>query len=215
MKKNISKLLVGLAAAALISYALINSDQQLNPSDPETQAKNDKIKDCKAKRGEQLAKYNDLMSIGEPWKAATAVRFCAKILEDSEMLAMVHKAELDDRIRTASDKNSSLLDRLIAIQQIEELDPRKGDELKSLKAQLTKLNEAQQAETVREMLKEKKRRGVSIGMTKEDVLASSWGRPQSVNQSTYTFGVREQWVYGGGNYLYFKDGVLDSIQTSN
>lgn len=49
-------------------------------------------------------------------------------------------------------------------------------------------------------------------MTKEEVLASSWGRPQSINTSTYSFGTHEQWVYRDGNYLYFRNGVLATIQ---
>ena len=58
---------------------------------------------------------------------------------------------------------------------------------------------------------EKKRQGVRIGMSEQDVLDSSWGRPSKVNRTTTRYGVREQWVYGGG-YLYFEDGVLTSIQ---
>jgi hypothetical protein len=57
-----------------------------------------------------------------------------------------------------------------------------------------------------------KKEGVSIGMTSERVLLSSWGRPESVNKTTNVNGVREQWVYGSGNYLYFQNGILTSIQ---
>jgi hypothetical protein len=57
-----------------------------------------------------------------------------------------------------------------------------------------------------------RRSGASIGMSKEEALASSWGRPESVNRTTNAYGTREQWVYGGGNYLYFENGVLTSIQ---
>lgn len=63
-----------------------------------------------------------------------------------------------------------------------------------------------------ELKARKKREGVHIGMSKQDVLDSSWGRPQEINRSTYSFGVHEQWVYGNGNYLYFKDGTLTAIQ---
>lgn len=56
-----------------------------------------------------------------------------------------------------------------------------------------------------------KRQGVSIGMTKEQVLASSWGRPQKANKTHGRFGTHEQWVYGGG-YLYIENGVLTSVQ---
>ena len=45
-----------------------------------------------------------------------------------------------------------------------------------------------------------------IGMTKEQVLASSWGRPTKINRT----GAREQWVYGGA-YLYFDKGVLTAV----
>lgn len=56
-----------------------------------------------------------------------------------------------------------------------------------------------------------KRRGVAIGMTKEQVVASSWGRPQNINQSHGSFGTHEQWVYTGG-YLYFENGILSAVQ---
>lgn len=54
--------------------------------------------------------------------------------------------------------------------------------------------------------------GVSIGMTADMVKCSSWGKPNSVNTTTTVYGVSEQWVYGGRSYLYFKDGILTSIQ---
>lgn len=54
----------------------------------------------------------------------------------------------------------------------------------------------------------------SIGMTAEQVKASTWGSPQKINKDTYSWGVREQWVYGNGKYIYFEDGVVTSISTS-
>ncbi len=57
-----------------------------------------------------------------------------------------------------------------------------------------------------------KKEGVAIGMTKEQVLGSMWGKPRRVHSTTNAFGTREQWVYGDGNYLYFQDGILTSIQ---
>lgn len=62
-----------------------------------------------------------------------------------------------------------------------------------------------------EELRIKKTQGVSVGMTKDDVLASSWGRPNKVNRTTTADTIREQWVYDGG-YLYFRDGILTTIQ---
>jgi hypothetical protein len=54
--------------------------------------------------------------------------------------------------------------------------------------------------------------GVRIGMTAKQALASNWGKPYKINKSTNAYGVREQWVYEGSNYLYFENGVLTAIQ---
>ena len=59
--------------------------------------------------------------------------------------------------------------------------------------------------------KEARKKGVNIGMTSEQVKASSWGKPQSVNTTTSVYGNREQWVYGR-SYLYFENGILTTIQ---
>lgn len=52
---------------------------------------------------------------------------------------------------------------------------------------------------------------VYIGMTKEMAL-EAWGKPQDVNTTTTKYSIREQWVYGDGNYLYFENGKLTAIQ---
>jgi endogenous inhibitor of DNA gyrase (YacG/DUF329 family) len=53
---------------------------------------------------------------------------------------------------------------------------------------------------------------VQIGMTPEQTI-SSWGKPERVNETTGTWGTREQWVYHD-RYLYFDNGVLKSFQAS-
>lgn len=58
----------------------------------------------------------------------------------------------------------------------------------------------------------KPKSGVRLGMSVEQVLASNWGKPMSVNKTTTTRGSSEQWVYGSNNYLYFDNGILTSIQ---
>lgn len=58
----------------------------------------------------------------------------------------------------------------------------------------------------------KARGGVRIGMTTEQALNSSWGKPLKINRTTNTGGSREQWVYSSNNYLYFESGILTSIQ---
>jgi hypothetical protein len=68
---------------------------------------------------------------------------------------------------------------------------------------------------------EKSKQGVSIGMSTDDVIASSWGRPSQVNRTTSAHGSSEQWVYRGfqgkylslpSKYLYFRNGKLTAIQ---
>jgi hypothetical protein len=55
--------------------------------------------------------------------------------------------------------------------------------------------------------------GVQIGMSREQIYASCWGHPKSVNETITARGKHEQFVYRGG-YLYLDDGVLTSIQTN-
>lgn len=56
-------------------------------------------------------------------------------------------------------------------------------------------------------------RGPSIGMSAADVLKTKWGKPERVNRTESASGVREQWAYPGGNYIYFKNGKLESVST--
>lgn len=54
---------------------------------------------------------------------------------------------------------------------------------------------------------------VKIGMSKYHV-TSAWGKPRNINRTITSYGTSEQWCYNNGNYLYFDDGILTSIQTS-
>lgn len=80
--------------------------------------------------------------------------------------------------------------------------------------------EASRANALREEESETKKRaalakkpGVHIGMTKRQVIRnSSWGEPEDINTTTTAAGEWEQWIYGDGNYLYFRNGRLVSIQ---
>lgn len=78
------------------------------------------------------------------------------------------------------------------------------DNLESLKKQLSSYSYQQNLS---------KKGGVQLGMTKKQVVEqTSWGKPNKINTTTNQNGSREQWVYGDGNYLYFTNGVLTSIQ---
>lgn len=52
----------------------------------------------------------------------------------------------------------------------------------------------------------------SIGMTKTEVENSTWGRPNKINKTTTTYGISEQWCYSNYRYIFFKDGIVTSIQ---
>ena len=55
--------------------------------------------------------------------------------------------------------------------------------------------------------------GTSPGETTDQVVAS-WGKPRNINETITAAGKSEQWVYGSGQYLYFDNGILKTIQTS-
>ena len=52
---------------------------------------------------------------------------------------------------------------------------------------------------------------VIVGMTREDV-ERAWGKPERVNRSTSGAGVREQWVYESGLYVYFGAEKVTSVE---
>lgn len=50
-----------------------------------------------------------------------------------------------------------------------------------------------------------------IGMSANEVYASTWGAPQKKNTTSTAYGTHEQWVYEDG-YIYFEDGIVTAIQ---
>lgn len=53
----------------------------------------------------------------------------------------------------------------------------------------------------------------AIGMTAEEVENSTWGEPNEINKSTYSWGgTREQWCYSDYRYIYLENGIVTSIQ---
>ena len=167
-----------------------------------------------ADRPTLFAKYHQLSADNKHWAAATVLRPCLS-QADAELSTLVQQAELADARATANDKNAPTTHRELAIERIEKMAPTEAANFAKLKAQLAIKASAEAKAAAKAAAAIKKKQGVSIGMSQEDVIASSWGRPESINKSIYSFGVHEQWVYGGRNYLYFKNGVLDSIQTGN
>ena len=52
----------------------------------------------------------------------------------------------------------------------------------------------------------------TIGMTKDEVKNSTWGKPNDINITETVYGVSEQWVYSRDRYIYLDDGIVTAIQ---
>ncbi|MEK8129304.1 copper amine oxidase N-terminal domain-containing protein [Paenibacillus filicis] len=75
------------------------------------------------------------------------------------------------------------------------------------------LNDFNWSESIKSLIREGK---VKIGMTREQA-ELAWGKPNKINEMKTVLGVSEQWVYrglgiGNDSYLYFTNGLLETIQ---
>ena len=51
---------------------------------------------------------------------------------------------------------------------------------------------------------------IYIGDTSE-IVREAWGGPEDINRTITAYGTDEQWVYGLGNYVYFRNGKVTVI----
>jgi tetratricopeptide (TPR) repeat protein len=148
----------------------------------------------------------------ENYKVAKPITIECKDMILSDSIKSAKEKEFEQDYRTAI----SFVDRaLVYYPDNEELLSLKENYLIHFEEQIdkeeleAKLKKAEEEADAKALAKTK---GVYIGMTMEQVLGSSWGEPKDKN-ITITENYRdEQWVYSGGNYLYFTDGILDGIQ---
>lgn len=168
---------------------------------------------CRATIDAKKSEYVRLLDAKKYWEAGSALGDCPERMKDQALIDMQNGARRLSRLETANDPKAQADARLTAIAGLSAADaaPLEATRVK-LEAQAAKDLAVAAARQDAADKKRKRSQGVHVGMTKADVLASSWGKPQEINTSTYSFGVHEQWVYGGRNYLYFKDGILTSIQ---
>ena len=171
--------------------------------------------------------YQKLFVVQKYIEAADLVRNVGAIsnscLKGSDSQSMIADAEVRHYKKLFADKGASARAKLVALDLFTKGYPEDSKPFENLRPVFSKQAErdaravdlaaakAKAAEAKAEASRRKKE-GVSIGMTQEEVIASSWGKPQSVNRTTGTWGTHEQWVYGGKNYLYFENGTLSSIQ---
>ncbi len=167
------------------------------------------IQECRTGIEVRKAEYRTLIASQKYWEAALTVRVCAEALADPGLRALVSDAEIKSHLRSIDDPKTPARDKIRAIEMLARDYPEKGKQYESripnLLAQADRKERADQSAI-------KKREGVHLGMNQEDVLASSWGKPQYVNRTTFASGTREQWVYDGRNYLYFENGKLTAFQ---
>ena len=182
---------------------------------------------CRDSHDSLRAEYARRFAAGQFAEAVKALGDCPRLLGDQAMQVQLLDADARDRRRRIEDTRASAEDRVAALAGFAKLHP---DDARTrygtLGVQLQAKADAEAAARVRKARDEydanrlrlekaedarRKKEGVTIGMSAEDVLRSNWGRPQKVNRTTTARGTDEQWVYPGG-YLYLRDGVLYSIQ---
>lgn len=168
---------------------------------------------CTAQRDAVLADVKKHMDAGQPWQAYSAVSPCAnRMPNDEQYVALAKQTEIADYLKTIANKSATIDQQLQAHRRLASVDPQMAA---PYAGELKRLEERALAEVKKEQQRiaaEKRKQGVSIGMTKEDVLASNWGKPERINTTTTARGAREQWVYGGRNYLYFDNDILTAVQ---
>ena len=141
-----------------------------------------------------------------------------KIIENKQE-NIYDKAKKEAKAFLMSKIKSSEIDEHISYSGVKKyIDIVKDEELTELYSKWDehneKLKKAEKEEREKEKKARKKQQGVRIGMSEQDVLDSSWGKPTKINKSVYSWGTYEQWVYPNYNYLYFENGKLTSIQTN-
>lgn len=154
-----------------------------------------------------LATYEEHAKANRHADAASAVQECSHVNDD--LRRRFKTSDIAAKSATAANRKAPSHERVIAVQALRDLYPSEANpHLKDLPA----LKAIAGAEERRRDAAERKKKGITIGMSTADVRASSWGEPERINSTINAYSTTEQWVYGNGNYLYFDNGVLRSMQ---
>lgn len=174
---------------------------------------------CSSEKSTLLGLSNKAKEKGNFYDAAYMLSECATELNDPELKSEFLENAIKHWREVTDSKLSTDKERSFAYKKLAELDTANSDSHLQKHKKFEKLAEAKEAKdkaiAEAKLKREKKSKGVHIGMTTQDVLDSSWGRPEKINRSMNEYGTREQWVYPGYNYLYFDDGILKTIHTSS
>jgi hypothetical protein len=166
-------------------------------------------RECTETLERRKADYKQLMTAKKYWEASLELRTCAGDLDDAALKALVADAEIKSHLQILAGTTSSYREKLQAAEMLVRDYPEYG---KKYEPSLSKLKTQADAQDRAMEAAAKKKRGVSIGMSTDEVVSSSWGKPESINRTINSYGTQEQWVYGSRSYLYFENGKLVSIQ---
>lgn len=173
----------------------------------------EEMKFCISNKDELIAKANILFNDKKYSEVLSDVSKCLYWLDGDvtlQTLANKSRGKLEE-IKLADIPLTNYGERLFVIRGAIAADASLKQKYASELVKLENKEKSQVAAEKRAAAMAKRKEGVHIGMSAEDVLASQWGKPRSVNRTTASYGVHEQWVYGGG-YLYFENGKLTTIQ---
>lgn len=191
-------------------------DKSSSVKQVELSEQDQKKADCQNELATRRAEYDQLMKEKQFWDASLKLRPCADILADASLQALVDDAEIKEQISVLENPKATASQKFDAAQKLRFGYPEAGTKYENQLAKIEKDYEKHQNKEIAAENKKtadaKRKQGVQIGMTQEDVLASNWGKPLKVNRTVNAYGTREQWVYRGGNYLYFEDGRLTTVQ---
>jgi hypothetical protein len=162
-------------------------------------AKAERVKRCEAQLVNWQASFDALYSAKDYKGAAESIRECANVAAIADpRKAALKRAEAQVLIGQATDKTRPLQQRIADLRWLELHHAEEYSPYRALAASLQRTADLEAKAEQRRIAAEKRREGVSIGMSQQDVLDSSWGKPRKINRTTYSWGTKEQWVYDGG-----------------
>lgn len=210
--RNISKIILGAVAIVAAIYLIPNDEPPITaPADMQADI-------CKAAMPGKLQRAKNHAMREAYQDAIFELRACAIKLNDPAITTKLREYESAADLQTANSISTATAERLAAVTRLIEQQTTQSAPLVALRNKIQQTLDREQQAARREEQRQaaleaarKRREGVRIGMTQEDVLASSWGKPRDINRTVNRWGTREQWVYPGG-YLYFEDGILTTVQ---
>ena len=186
----------------------------LNSTTIDASKAKEEMNNCLSKKKEIIDESAMLYKLKDYEGALNKIKNCHYWIGDDEEIKKINntsQVRIIEKDLSAISGEENYQERLFFIKKIISIDDSEkakySKELKNLEAREAK----QVALEKSKIALEKKKEGVRVGMSQDDVLASQWGKPIKINKTTNAYGVSEQWVYRGG-YLYFENGILNTIQ---